>query len=436
MKMAVVVSAPVGWLSGSCSGIVSAACLYQYRGGKVPRRKSSTLRSQENSLSGGRDVAPERQFRGAIDPPPLMGKLVFRTLAVRRLYAPGEPMTSLDHSGLVELMKDPAFYPHDVQEVEYLQTHVSSVFLTGPLAYKLKKPVDFGFLDFTTVELRKNFCQKELELNRRLAPSVYLRVEPITVEDGHPVLGGPGPAVDWVVVMQQLDQRRLGPRVLERGELSVEMIESVVDVLVPFYRAAKTGPGVDEFGAMEVVKFNTDENFEQTEGYVGSAIPRGEYDDIMSATDRFYEEKGGIFHRRIEEGWTRECHGDLHLGNIFFETPPVIFDCIDFNERFRCSDVAVDLAFLVMDLDFQGVPDLARRVVEHYVDRAGDEGFLEMVDFYCCYRAYVRGKIACFTSSDPALSPAEQERQLGLAREYFHLAHRYATAGGHGRVLS
>jgi aminoglycoside phosphotransferase family enzyme len=298
------------------------------------------------------------------------------------------------------------------------------------------KPVDFGFLDFTTVELRKNFCQKELELNRRLAPSVYLRVEPITVEDGHPVLGGPGPAVDWVVVMQQLDQRRLGPRVLERGELSVEMIESVVDVLVPFYRAAKTGPGVDEFGAMEVVKFNTDENFEQTEGYVGSAIPRGEYDDIMSATDRFYEEKGGIFHRRIEEGWTRECHGDLHLGNIFFETPPVIFDCIDFNERFRCSDVAVDLAFLVMDLDFQGVPDLARRVVEHYVDRAGDEGFLEMVDFYCCYRAYVRGKIACFTSSDPALSPAEQERQLGLAREYFHLAHRYATAGGHGRVLS
>ncbi len=345
-------------------------------------------------------------------------------------------MTVLDHSGLVESMKDPGFYPHEVQEVEYLQTHVYSVFLTGPLAYKLKKPVDFGFLDFTTVELRKTFCLKELELNRRLAPSVYLRVEPITLEDGRPVLDGSGPTVDWVVVMRQMDQRQLGPRVLERGELSSEKIQSVVDVLVPFYRAAATGPGVDEFGTIDVVKFNTDENFEQTKSYVGSAIPGAQYDEIRSITDRFYQEKGGLFQRRIEEGRTRECHGDLHLGNIFFEDPPVIFDCIDFNERFRCSDVAVDLAFLVMDLDFQGVPDLAQRVVEHYVERSGDTGFLEMVDFYCCYRAYVRGKIACFTSADPALSRAEGESQLGTAREYFDLAHRYATMGGYGRMLS
>jgi aminoglycoside phosphotransferase family enzyme len=345
-------------------------------------------------------------------------------------------MTVPDHATLVESMKDPAFYPHEVDSVEYVHTHVSSVFLTGALAYKLKKPVDFGFLDFTTLELRRTFCQKELELNRRLAPSVYLRVEPITLEDGRPTLNGPGQVVDWLVVMRQLDQRLLGPRVLARGELSAEKIEAVVDTLVPFYQTARTGPGVDEFGGIETVRFNTDENFEQTAGYVDSAIPREKYDEIRFFNDRFYEEKASRFQERIDQGWVRECHGDLHLGNIFFKDPPTIFDCIEFNERFRCSDVAVDLAFLVMDLDFQGVPALARRVVEHYVDRSGDTGFLEMVDFYCCYRAYVRGKIACLTSADPTLAETARDEQLGLARRYFDLAHRYATEGGYGRGRS
>ena len=341
-------------------------------------------------------------------------------------------MTAVDHSILVDSMKDPAFYPHKVEAVEFVQTHISSVFLTGTCAYKLKKPVNFGFLDFTTPELRRKCCEKELELNRRLAPSVYLRVEPVTVEDGRPRLNGSGPVVDWVVVMRQLDQSLLGPRVLERGQLTVGKIESVVDTLVPFYRTAKTGPGVDEFGSISTVKFNTDENFEQTSGYVGVAIPRTRRDEIRSFTDSFYQEKEGLFQRRISQGWIRECHGDLHLGNIFFEDPPVIFDCIEFNERFRCSDVAVDLAFLVMDLDFQGEGELARRVRDRYVERSGDTDFLELVDFYCCYRAYVRGKIACFTSADPALGEAAKKQQLELARRYFDLAHDYATEGGHG----
>ncbi len=341
-------------------------------------------------------------------------------------------MTVVDHSILVESMRGPAFYPHTVHAVEYIQTHISSVFLTGDYVYKLKKPVDFGFLDFTTLELRRECCEKELELNRRLAPSVYLRVDPVTLDDGRPKLNGSGPVVDWVVVMRQLDQRLLGPRVLERGDLTVGKIESVVDTLVPFYRAAKTGPGVDEFGSVGTVKFNTDENFEQTAGNVGSAISQSRYDEIRSFTDRFLQEKDDLFRLRIAQGWIRECHGDLHLGNIFFEESPVIFDCIEFNERLRCSDVTADLAFLVMDLDFQGVPELARRVVERYVKRAADTGFLELVNFYCCYRAYVRGKIACFTSADPALGEATQNQQLELARRYFDLAHRYATEGGYG----
>jgi hypothetical protein len=342
-------------------------------------------------------------------------------------------MTVVDHSILVDSMKGPAFYPHTVEAVEYIQTHISSVFLTGDYVYKLKKPVDFGFLDFTTLELRREYCEKELELNRRLAPSVYLRVDPITVDDGRPKLNGSGPVVDWVVVMRELDQSLLGLKVLERGELTAGKIESVVDTLVPFYRRAKTGPGVDEFGSVSTVKFNTDENFEQTAGNVGSALSQSRYNEIRSFTDRFFQEKEDLFQRRITQGWIRECHGDLHLGNIFFEDSPVIFDCIEFNERFRCSDVTVDLAFLVMDLDFQGVPDLARRVVERYVERSADRGFLGLVDFYCCYRAYVRGKIACLTSADPALGERARSQQLELAGRYFDLAHRYATEGGYGR---
>ena len=342
-------------------------------------------------------------------------------------------MTVVDHSILVESMKNPVFYPHTVGRVEFLQTHISSVFLTGDYVYKLKKPVDFGFLDFTTIELRRENCEKELELNRRLAPSVYLGVESVTLDEGTPTLNGAGPVVDWVVVMRQLDQALLGPRVLERGELTVEKIESVVDTLVPFYRNAKTGPGVDEFGSIGTVKFNTDENFEQTAGYVGVALPQTHFDVIRSFTDSFYRKNQDLFQQRIDQGWIRECHGDLHLGNIFFEEPPVIFDCIEFNDRLRCSDVAVDLAFLVMDLDFQGVGELAERVVERYVERSADRGFLELVGFYSCYRAYVRGKIACLTSSDPALGSKAQKEQVELASRYFDLSHHYATEGGYSR---
>lgn len=333
---------------------------------------------------------------------------------------------AMDHATLVEAMKEPGFYDHPVASVSYQQTHISSLFMTGDHVYKLKKPVDFGFLDFTTAELRRQCCEQELKLNRRLAPSVYQRVTPITCEHGQPSLDGAGEVVDWVVVMRQLDHQLLGPAVLAAGELSADKIDAVVDIMVPFYQHAATGPGVDEYGRIETVKFNTDENFEQTAGNVGTAISEPRYTHIRAYTNRFYEQNEQLFERRISQGWVRECHGDLHLGNIFFESPPVIFDCIEFNERFRCSDVAVDLAFLVMDLDFQGLPELARRVVERYVSSSGDHELPLLIDFYCCYRAYVRAKIACFTAADPALDEAAREQQIELARRYFNLAYHYA----------
>jgi aminoglycoside phosphotransferase family enzyme/predicted kinase len=335
-------------------------------------------------------------------------------------------VSEIDHVQLVEALSDPAFYPHPVEEVRFIQTHISSVFLTGEYVYKLKKPVNFGFLDFSTIELRKLYCRAEVELNSRLAPSVYLRATPITLDGDRLTLEGEGDVVDWVVVMREIEQDSLGSEVLARGQLSEAHMDSLVEVLVPFYRDAATGEGIDQYGSAEGVKFNTDENFSQTKDYAGKLLSTERYKHIRRWTNTFYEENAALFERRIAEGRIRESHGDLHLRNVFLEDPPIIFDCIEFNERLRCGDVAVDLAFMAMDLDFNDRSDLAQHFVDRYVEASGDSELVRLLDFYKCYRAYVRGKISCFTSSDPALDNGARRAQRNLARRYFGLAYQYA----------
>ncbi len=339
----------------------------------------------------------------------------------------------MKHADLVAALKEPSFYGPHVEGVEFLQTHISSIFLTGERAYKLKKPVNFGFLDFSTLELREHYCRAELELNRRLAPDVYLEVVPIVRTDGALQLADAsgsvsegGEVVDWLVVMKQLSGKLLGTEVIERGELSARHIDELVTLLVPFYQEARTGAGVDNHGTLEAIRYNTDENFAQTADHVGKLISRERYEHLREWTDRFFTERAELLAQRVHEGRIRESHGDLHLGNIFFEDPPIIFDCIEFNERFRCGDVAVDLAFLAMDLDFRNRSDLSRRFINGYVAASGDTGLLELLDFYKCYRAYVRGKVCCFTSADPGLDDMGRRAQRNLARHYFGLAYRYA----------
>jgi len=331
----------------------------------------------------------------------------------------------MDHSQLVEALQQPGFYPHPVERVEYVQTHISSVFLTGELVYKLKKPVDFGFLDFSTLQLRETYCRAELELNRRLAPSVYLRVQPLTRRGAELSLEEHHEVIDWLVVMRQMDQCQLGPAVLARGELTPAHIDALVDQLVPFYQTAATGGEVDQYGEIAKVKLNTDENFKQTAAFVGRALSQRQYDDIISYTNLFYETQQALFARRIAEGRIRAFHGDLHLGNICFEQPPVIFDCIEFNPRLNCGDVAADIAFLLMDLEFRGRQELADRFLTHYLELSGDIELPLLLDYYRCYRAYVRGKIACFTSADPGLAEDARQRELATAQQYFALAHHY-----------
>jgi len=333
---------------------------------------------------------------------------------------------ALDHAALVDALSEPSLYDYPVDEVRFLQTHISSVFLTGTFVYKLKKPVNFGFLDYSTIELREQNCRAEVRLNRRLAPSVYIDAVPITIDGDRVALDGDGEVVDWVVVMRELEGSLLGTEVLERGELSEAHMDALVDVLVPFYKSAATGEGIDNFGTVKAVKFNTDENFSQTEAYVGKLLSRERFEHIRTWTNGFFEQMADLFKCRVAEGRTRESHGDLHLRNIFFEDPPVIFDCIEFNERLRCGDVAVDVAFLAMDLDFNGRQDLSKHFIDGYVKASGDTELPEILDFYKCYRAYVRGKIACFTSTDPALDAAAKRAQRNLARRYFGLAYEYA----------
>lgn len=344
----------------------------------------------------------------------------------------------MDHAQLVSALRDPRFYDPPAARVEFLQTHVSSLFLTGERVYKLKKPVNFGFLDFSTLALRELYCRREVELNRRLAPTVYLEVAPIVRAGGLLRLGralatgaGGGEVLDWLVVMRRLDHRLHGTYMVERGELSADSLDQLAEVLVNFYRRAPTGPEVERYGTLEAVRYNTDENFAQTLESVGKLIARGRYDHVRDWTETFYREHSELFARRVAGGRIRDGHGDLHLGNVFFEDPPVVFDCIEFSDRLRCCDQAADVAFLAMDLDFHGRPDLSRRFVERFVELAGDAELPELLPFYQCYRAYLRGKVAAFTASDPALGGEERRAQRNLARRYFGLA--YAYAGGRDR---
>ena len=335
----------------------------------------------------------------------------------------------MDHAAIIEKLLDPQAYPHPVGKITHLQTHVSSILLTGERAYKIKKPVDFGFLNFSTLELREVNCRREVALNARLASDVYLGVEPIRSDGDRVWIGdGDGETVEWAVAMKQLDDAQLGGGVLERGELTEARLDALVDVLVPFYQDARTGPEVNAYGEIPAIKFNTDENFVQTESYIGKLISRDRFEHIRRWTNTFFEDNRKLFERRIRDGRIRECHGDLHLDNIFFCDPPVVFDCIEFNDRLSCGDVAMDIGFLAMDLDARERPDLSRYFVDRYVAESGDEELRDLMDFYKTYRAYVRGKVAAFTSDDPNLSPDEQRSNRNAARRSFGQAYRYTGA--------
>lgn len=332
----------------------------------------------------------------------------------------------MDISILKKALLNPSLYPDNPEDIRLTETHISLVFLTGDFVYKVKKPVNFGFLDFTSLEKRKYYCEQEVILNRRLAPTLYLGVVTIMEEDNKISLEGRGNPIDYAVKMKQIPEESLMNRLLERKEMDSRVIEAISEKLVRFYAGAETNDRIQSFARPERVKQDTDENFEQTEKYIDVTISGEVYQEVKERTNRFFRAQEETFYRRVKEGRIRDCHGDLRLEHIFWGEEISIFDCIEFNERFRYTDVAADIAFLAMDLDHHDREDLGEHLARFYMEKSGDTGLVEILDFYKCYRAYVRGKVESFRIDDPNIPEEEKEEALKRARRYFDLAHRYS----------
>jgi aminoglycoside phosphotransferase family enzyme len=255
----------------------------------------------------------------------------------------------------IDSLKSSEAFPHETGEIILRQTHISYLFLAGQYVYKIKKPVDFGFLNFTTLAKRKYYCEEELRLNRRLCPDIYLAVVPVRQIGGKYVFGGEaGDTVEYAVKMARMPEDRMMSNIISAGKLTEDMLGSIVDTLVPFYRKAATGPGIDEAGSPASVSAHFEQNFEQMEMYVGCpALGKEQFTVIRTYAEDFIS-AAYHFQRRQEEGRVHDCHGDLHSANICLADKVYIFDCIEFNRGLRYGDVASDIAFLAMDLDYHG----------------------------------------------------------------------------------
>lgn len=333
----------------------------------------------------------------------------------------------MDQNKLVEAMSNPAFYPHRPDSLRLIQTHISYIFVAGQYVYKVKKAVDFGFLDFTSREKRKFYCDEELRLNRRLAPDTYIEVAEISEDnDGNIVLGPGSNVVDYAVRMKLLPTDRMLKELLAKKTVDLSIMEAIARKVADFHRHAATGGKIDLMGSAEVIRRNHDENFAQTKQYIGVTIRDYEYGFITSYIDDFMERQKELFAERVKEHKIRECHGDLHLEHICITDDITIFDCIEFNERFRYADIAAEVAFLAMDLDYNGYPEHARTFVNAYIREAGDTGVSRLLNFYKCYYAYVRGKVISFRTNDNAIHPKDREEARKNAARYFELAYNYA----------
>jgi aminoglycoside phosphotransferase family enzyme/predicted kinase len=350
----------------------------------------------------------------------------------------------MEPARLIEALSQPAAYPHPVDQVEVCHTHISAVFLAGPFAYKVKKPVALGFLDFRTLQSRHYFCEEEVRLNRRLAPSVYLGVVPVTNGPAGVRVEGRGQVVEWAVKMERLPEEATLRHRLEDEEVGGELLEDLARRLARFHAGADHGAHVSAFGRFEVVAGNARENFAQAAAQVGTTVSRAVFARLRTLTEESLARLRPLIEKRAAAGVPRDTHGDLRLEHVYLfpDRPPpadlVIVDCIEFNERFRYADPVADMAFLVMDLLFHGRGDLARSFAAAYFRAAGDPACRPLVlpacrplvldegrallGFYTAYRAAVRAKVEGFGLAEKEIPQAERAAALTRARAHWLLA--------------
>jgi len=324
----------------------------------------------------------------------------------------------------VRFLLQPASYPEPTQGVSAIETHMSWVFLTDHFAYKLKKPVRFPFLDFSTVELRKHFCEEEIRLNRRLAPRVYIGTLPMTAAEGGAMsIAGTGPAIDWLVKMHRLNADRMLDYAIKHGTATHEDIDRLAGRLAAFYRAA---PPVEITPIEYRQRFEADvtANLEELSKF-RSVLEPDAVERIHSRQFAVLRDASWLFDRRVAEHRIVEAHGDLRPEHVLLEPEPQIIDCLEFKFEFRVLDPVDELAFLGVECEMLGAPDVGIAVLDRYRRSTGDDPPSRLIDFYKCYRACLRSKISIWHIQEPNIR--DPARWPALAKRYLDLADRHAT---------
>lgn len=363
------------------------------------------------------------------------------------------PSNSPELPTLLAQLSRPQAFPYALppdETVTVLQTHASAVLLAGDRVYKLKKPHDFGFFDYSTPELRRHFCEQEVVLNSRLAPHIYQGVAPVLALADGTFRFGPtfspgniptpvtplenGRVIDYAVVMQRLPDEATLASLVATGKATPELLAAVAEPIARFHTSVPTSKYISEFGSLRVVRGNWEENFEQMRPYIGRSLDQATFERISTYIHEFFTGYAALFQTRIREQHIRDCHGDLRLQHVYILDQPAsasplisVIDCIEFNERFRYSDVAAEVAFLTMELDAARRSDLARAFLDAYVRLTGDQKLYELLPFYACYRACVRGKVLSFQLDQPEVPAEQREAARREAADLFSLAAGYAS---------
>jgi uncharacterized protein len=338
-------------------------------------------------------------------------------------------MNAYRQEDLFRAMASPAFYPHPVDHIQTRETHISMVFLTGDWVYKVKKAVDFGFLDFSTTEKRRRFCHRECDLNRRLTTDVYHGVTPITSTRGSFHLDGAGPVVEYAVRMRQLPETRCLQHLLQTTEIQSDFLLQLVSLLTTFYTHRGACHPRQANAALKNLRSACENNFQQLLPFVGSCLDKHLFAIVRSATRSFLNRQHRLFEHRAEGGWIRDGHGDLRACHIYFlpQSGFQVIDCIEFDDRLRQIDVISDLAFLSMDFDFADQPHLGSRLMDIYSQLTPDPSAFLMLPLYKCYRAMVRCKVNCLLFETAAVA-RELPGVIEDAQRYLKLAYRYAVS--------
>lgn len=339
-------------------------------------------------------------------------------------------------SNLLEALQNIACFDHPVKKFCLIETHISYILLTGDFAYKFKKPVNLGFLDFSTLEKRKYYLDQEYRLNRRLAPELYLEVIPVTGTESKPGFATKGvPVIEYALKMVQFPVEDQLDTLLDKGRLSLEHMDELAELLARFHASLEPATTDSVFGNIEKISYPVIENFEKIKVNVSEKELKNTLPHLKLWSEDQLKNLETIFKHRKQQGFIRECHGDMHLSNIvLIDGKVVIFDCIEFNESFRWIDVISEVAFTFMDLEFRQRKDLANRLLNTYLERNGDYGGLSVLTFYLIYRSMVRAKVADIQrrqTQDDALRKELSQRLF----DHVRLAESYTQDKRSARLL-